>query len=82
MEWSTRKWEDVTSFGFSQTRRVILDWESRNLILILEFILFSASYQAFAEFIDNSIQATSINNTKDMDRVIEVHVFLKDVSRN
>ncbi|XP_015762340.1 PREDICTED: structural maintenance of chromosomes flexible hinge domain-containing protein 1-like [Acropora digitifera] len=39
---------------------------------------FSASYQAFAEFIDNSIQATSINNTKDMDRVIEVHVFLKD----
>ncbi|KAK2571643.1 Structural maintenance of chromosomes flexible hinge domain-containing protein 1 [Acropora cervicornis] len=39
---------------------------------------FSASYQAFAEFIDNSIQATSMNNTKDMDRVIEVHVFLKD----
>lgn len=82
MEWSTRKWEDVTSFGFSQARRVILDRESRNLILILEFISFSASYQAFAEFIDNSIQATSMNNTKDMDRVIEVHVFLKDVSRN
>jgi len=83
MEWSTRKWEDVTSFGFSQARRVIfLDWESRNLILIMEFISFSASYQAFAEFIDNSIQATSMNNTKDMDRVIEVHVFLKDVSRN
>lgn len=39
---------------------------------------FSASYQAFCEFIDNSIQATSINNTKDMDRIIDVHIFLKD----
>ena len=46
------------------------------------FFLLAASYQAFCEFIDNSIQATSINNTKDMDRIIDVHIFLKDVSRN
>ena len=44
------------------------------------FFLFAASYQAFCEFIDNSIQATSINNTKDMERTIDVHIFLKDVS--
>lgn len=46
--------------------------------MILSF--FAASYQAFCEFIDNSIQATSVNNTKDMERVIDVHIFLKDVS--
>ncbi|XP_073245527.1 structural maintenance of chromosomes flexible hinge domain-containing protein 1-like [Porites lutea] len=39
---------------------------------------FSASYQAFCEFIDNSIQATSINNTKDTERIIDVHIFLRD----
>lgn len=82
MKWYTRKWQDVAPFGFDRARIVVSDWQSLNLILILEFISFAASYQAFSEFIDNSIQATSMNNTKDMDRVIEVHVFLKDVSRN
>ena len=48
------------------------------MLMILSF--FAASYQAFCEFIDNSIQATSVNNTKDMERVIDVHIFLKDVS--
>jgi len=45
------------------------------------FVLFTASYQAFCEFIDNSIQATSINNTKDTERIIDVHIFLRDVSK-
>ncbi|XP_078348913.1 structural maintenance of chromosomes flexible hinge domain-containing protein 1-like [Oculina patagonica] len=39
---------------------------------------FSASYQAFCEFIDNSIQATSTNNCKDMERTIDIHIFLRD----
>lgn len=39
---------------------------------------FSASYQAFCEFIDNSIQATSTNNCKDMERTVDIHIFLKD----
>lgn len=39
---------------------------------------FSASYQAFCEFIDNSIQATSRNNCSDMDRTVDIHIFLRD----
>ena len=39
----------------------------------------AAPYQAFCEFVDNSIQATGNNSAKGLERKIQLHIFPKEV---